>query len=149
MTRRSRFRAAFCLVFAVAATTAFAEIANRSPEELRNDADIIVVGTVQEIHAQRTTDELWDDQVGKVLFLVEKLEKGRGVRPGDQLKIGFWTKHWVGPSADTPPYGSGHHVPKPDPKAKIRVFIEIKDDGSYEVLLPNGFEELSPTKAAK
>lgn len=132
------------------ASTAFAEIANQTPEQLQKRSDLIVVGTVQEIQARRTTDELWDDQTGVVLFLVEKVDKGEKIAPGDQLKIAFWTKRWVGPKdANTPTYGSGHRLPKADPKAKVRVFVEIKEDGSYHALLPNGFNELSSTKASR
>ncbi|HEV7279920.1 MAG TPA: hypothetical protein VGN57_06860 [Pirellulaceae bacterium] len=151
MTRFLRARTMLFLGLAVAfATAAFAEIASRTPEQLQKAADVIVVGTVQEIHAQRTMDELWDDQVGTVLFLVEKVEKGDKVGPGDQMKIDFWTKRWVGPKgANMPTYGSGHFLPKADPQAKVRAFVQIKEDGSYHAILPNGFNELSPAGNAK
>lgn len=133
------------------ATAAFAAIPNRTPEQMQKDADLIVVGTVQEIDARRTTDELWNDQVGTVLFLVDKVEKGEKIGAGDQLKIGFWTKTWVGPEgASVPPHGAGHIVPKPSPDAKVRVYIDVKEDGTYEAILPNGFAPLTaPQKGAK
>ena len=145
---RSRIVLTFCLAIA-GATGAFAAIPNRTPEQLQQDADVIVVGTVQEIRAQRTTDELWHDQTGTVLFLIEKVEKGDKVQLGDQMKIGFWTKRWVGPPGQVPPHGNGHRLPKSDPKAKVRVFVQRKEDGSYEAILPNGFAELSPATAPK
>lgn len=139
------------LGLAVASATALlAAIPNQSPEQLQKNADLIAVGTVQEIDAEKTTDELWERQTGTVLFLVEKTEKGEKVAPGDQMKIGFWTQRWVGPKGvPVPTYGNGHDLPKPDPKAKVRVFVKIKEDGSYEALLPNGFAAIATAKPTK
>ena len=146
MFRRLRCGALLSLGMAVVSATAlFAAIPNRTPEQLQKDADVIVVGTVQEIHARRTTDELWDRQEGTVLFLVDKVEKekdGLKIEAGDQLNVGFWTMRWVGPRDEVPPYGAGHHLPKPDPQAKVRVFVQIEDDGTYKAVLPNGFAPL-------
>jgi hypothetical protein len=133
----------------VSASALFAAIPNQTPEQLQKNADLIVVGTVQEIHAQRTTDELWDRQTGTVLFLVEQVEKGDKIGPGDQMNIGFWTTDWVGPEGQQPPHGNGHYLPKPDPKAKVRVFVQIKEGGSYEAALPNGFAPLAAKKPSK
>jgi hypothetical protein len=150
MNRRLRAGIVLSIGIAVASATAlFAAIPNQTPEQLLKNADVIVVGTVQEIHAQRTTDELWDRQTGTVLFLVEQVEKGDKIGPGDQMNIGFWTTDWVGPEGKQPPHGNGHYLPKPDPAAKVRVFVQIKEDGSYEALLPNGFVSLSAKKPTK
>lgn len=140
------------IVSAITAAALFAAIPNRTPEQLQERSDVIVVGTVHEIHAQRTTDELWDNQKGTVLFHVEKVEKakeGQKIEAGDQLRIGFWTMRWVGPREDAPTYGAGHYLPKPDPTAKVRAYIGIKDDGTYEAILPNGLVPLNAEKPAK
>lgn len=150
MNRRLRAGIVLSIGIAVASATAlFAAIPNQTPEQLQKNADVIVVGTVQEIHAQRTTDELWDRQKGTVLFLVEQAEKGDKIGSGDQMNIGFWTTHWVGPEGKQPTHGNGHYLPKPDPVAKVRVFVQVKEDGGYEALLPNGFVSLSAKKPTK
>jgi hypothetical protein len=124
-----------------AASQARAEVPMVSPEELQKNADVIVTGKVQAVHAlewRSPSDRDYLDIVFLVALSVEKVEKGEGIKAGDPLFVRSWMlkkrpKDWVGPSG---------HGTAPGPGAQVRVFLQGKKDGWYVPLLPNGIEAL-------
>lgn len=132
------------ILAAAFSAVAVAEIARLSPEELKEDADAIVVGKAAEVRAKTDRDAGWERTHGVVIVQVEKSEKGDKLNAGDKVEIAFWTQRWVGRSSP-PPYGSGHDVPEVG--AIVRAHLKVQKDGTYEALLPNGLVPLpSATK---
>ena len=120
------------------ADVAGADIAPLSAEELQNGATDIVLATVVERTMTETTDGDWLDRRFSFTIEVEDVLKGSHVR-GDRIEgVTGWNRSWTG-SAPPPPSGSGHQ-PLPLQGEVAKFHLETTEDGSMQIMLPNGVE---------
>jgi hypothetical protein len=90
-------------------------MAERVPQQ-RKEADLVVVGTIKKITS--TESKFFDDGIQTnytAEVAVEKVEKGKGVKPGQTIKVG-WYRVTKSPSKPPPAaYGKSYPI-----KAKER-----------------------------
>ncbi|MEE3368296.1 MAG: hypothetical protein VX346_03015 [Planctomycetota bacterium] len=138
----------FCLLYLAGATSpAGAEKAPLSPEALQQEADAILVATIEEIRVQTEAAEYgevtgnWDWGIYLTLR-TESIVK----RPGNEnLVVGglearcFRIKSRRSMQGYLAPSG---HAPIPEIGTRVKVFLEQRKQG-WAVLLPNGIVPLS------
>ena len=115
-----------------------AEIAPLSAEDLQEGATNIVLATVIE----RTVVEIptgdWIDRQFSFTLQVEDVLKGSHAR-GDRIEnVAAWNRSWTGSHAP-PPSGMGHR-PLPLEGEVAKFHLETAEDGSMQIMLPNGVE---------
>ncbi len=114
------------------------DIAPLSADELQNGATDIVLATVVERTMTETTDGDWLDRRFSFTIEVEDVLKGSHVR-GDRIEgVTGWSRSWTG-SDPPPPSGSGHQ-PLPLQGEVAKFHLEAAEDGSMQIMLPNGVE---------
>ena len=119
-----------------------AEVPNQSPENLKKNATHIVTGKVLKMTEKSTKSANYDDIAGFCEITVTALEKGEGIETGKLVKARYSKRYWIG-KGDPPPGSSGHRgLPKKD--ETVRVYLSKAKDGGYDVILPNGFEKMTP-----
>jgi hypothetical protein len=147
LPRRTAIAAIGVVIFAAAALVARADVKDRTPAELREDASHIFTGTVK---AVASYDERGEDTVVTRFVAeieVDALEKGEGLAPKQLVYVRFrrlkevLTRGWVGPSG-------ARFVPERD--ARVRAYVRRDPaSGGTDLILPNGFEKLPPADAPK
>jgi len=127
-----------------AAPVALAELPPLSSEQLHSQASDIIQGKIVAIYSYDkpgTPEEMrrgpWVDTRSVAEVQVTKIEKGESFKQGEVAYVRFWRakerpRGWAGPGGNRPPRVDGD----------FRVFARRDKDGRYDVLLPNGFEEL-------
>src|SRR5262245_28574701 len=113
--------------------------APKSPERLREAASHIVTGEVTGIEVRCRYSEIEEggfDHAILCSIAVARVEKGEGVKPGEQLVARCFrpkTRLAVGQLASLQ-----GHWPVPAPGQQVRAYL-VKGRGTYEVVHPNGF----------
>ena len=124
-----------------------------SPEELQETATHIVVGKVLAVYARTEKAGDWEYTRRVAEVQVQKVEKGEGVKEKDLIYARYYNRKWIG-KGRLPPSDLGHW---PHPKAgeSWRVYVAKNaydgymfenNDGGFNVLGVNGFEELEREK---
>src|SRR5690348_16070303 len=82
--------------------TACAAVPRQTPDQLKNGATHIVVGTVTDIYT--STTKQGDSATIKIVaqIKIEKVEKGTGLNPGGLVYSRYWAAKWLG-KAPAPP----------------------------------------------
>lgn len=111
----------------------------QSIEELNKGSTHVVVGKLRTTYTKETTSEGFVYLHGIAELVVMKAEKGEGVKEGEVLYVRYWTCWWAARSFP-PPYTRGHYVPAEG--KDVRVYLQREKDGTYGVLVPNGFEAI-------
>ena len=78
-------------------STARAEKAPLSPEELRKTATHVVVGKVTAIYTRTETAGDWQYTLYVAEIQVAETEKGDGVKKGDLVYARYWHRRWISP----------------------------------------------------
>lgn len=117
---------------------AAAEIANMSAEKLASVATHIVVGELREIYSSVTRTKDWVKTKSVAALSVRQVEKGTGLTRGEVIYAKMWKKGWVGKGRPEPG-ASGHRPVKKG--VLVRAHL-VRRDGAFEVLLPNGLQEI-------
>ncbi len=120
------------------ATAAPAEVPTRTPDQLKQQAQNIVVGQVQAVYrtSERQANHEHTDAVAEIR--ITAVEKGSTFKPGDLVYARFWNRTWLG-TGSPPPGSSGHHG-TPKKGDSVRVYLGRGEDQGHDVLLPNGFQ---------
>ena len=143
--RKIVIAAALAALFACAAAVR-AEIPNRSPEQLRQDASHILTGTVRAVYSFESPVEnerehaVFGQYAAEIL--IDAVEKGEGLAPKTVTYVRFRKllrapDGWAG--------GSGSRL-IPATGSRVRAFVRREADGTVELVLPNGFEVLDAPK---
>ena len=128
----------FLISILLVACDAQAEVPLMSPDELTDNATHIVVGKVRAVYLTTHKTKEWEDTDWVAEIAVMDTEKGAGINSSDVIYAHYWNKKWIG-KADPDPHSHGHGgVSKGD---FVRAYLKRKD-GTYHVLLPNGFATL-------
>ena len=132
LTTAAAVSALFCSV-------ARSEVPLMSPEELRSDASLVVIGKVRAVYRSEKITGNWERITSVAELAVASVEKGESVRPGGVVYAQFWNQR---PIEEGPPepHSSGHHAV--DVGDHVRAYLVTKQ-GAYHALLPNGFVKLS------
>ncbi|HEY3393451.1 MAG TPA: hypothetical protein VGK58_12140 [Lacipirellulaceae bacterium] len=118
------------------AGVAYAEIPNKTPDQLEELASHIFSGKVVKIYsAVERASPKWEFTYSVAEIQVADVEKGE--HEGRLAYVRFWQKRFTG---DGPPEPSHYgHRRVPEIGAKTRVYVMTEEDGGYDVLSPNGF----------
>jgi hypothetical protein len=113
--------------------------APKSPERLREAASHVVTGEVTRIEISSVYSEIEEgsfDYAIRCTIAVDTVEKGEGVKPGDQINANCFrpkTRLAFGQFASLQ-----GHSPIPAPGQKVRAYL-VKGRVTYSVVHPNGF----------
>ena len=121
-----------------------AEVPLLSSDGLKTEATHIVVGKVRAVYSTTTKSKDWEDTNSVAELSVLNVEKGGLVTGSDVIYAHFWNKKWIGKGKPEPHSGGhdgGHDgVKKGD---VVRAHL-VRKEGTYQVILPNGFASLKP-----
>ncbi len=101
------------------------------PPEARKDASYVITGTVDGVYLWQT--QRYNNYVIKIL--VEKVDRGTGIRPGDFFYASCFQRR---PSAPPEPSAQGHRwVPRLD--QRIRAYVNERN-GEHEGVYADWFD---------
>ena len=107
-----------------------------SPDELQRRAEVVVVGTVNEVTVTATqTKSQFSNWIVKIDATVERADKGStAIQMGKTLRVECWSLKqrpygWVGPSG---------HYNIPAKGARFRMWLTRNEAGNWSPLTPNG-----------
>jgi hypothetical protein len=120
---------------ALVTSEARAEVPLRRPDELKRESTHIIVGKLRMVYRSVEPGGDFEQTRGIAEIVVEKVEKGVGPNVGEVVYARFWNQRWVG-KGEVPPHSRGHRVPTKS--AAVRAYLKRDQEGSYDVLLPNG-----------
>ena len=128
------------MIVATLATAAWgADIAQKSPQDLVDIADEIVLGVVESRSMEQTTNEEWLERRFTYQVRVEEDSEKGGLEQGDVIRVDAATRRWIG-SDPMPPSGTGHFpLPMVGELARFHL-VEVTGDNAYMVVVPNGVE---------
>ena len=116
--------------------------------QLEKEATHIVVGKVRSISSTQQVKGEWGFTNYVAEIAIDKVEKGEGLKAGDDVQVRYYSQGWRG-SGSPPPFDSGHS-PRPKQDDSVRVYLVnhgyngagYTTDGRYDVYYKNGFEIL-------
>lgn len=119
------------------AAAAYAEIPNKSPDQLEELASHIFSGKVLKIYStvDRSSPKL-EFTYSVAEIQVADIEKGE--HEGRLAYVRFWHKRFMGDGPPEPSHYGHRGVPKVGSHTRVYVMTE-EEDGGYDVLSPNGF----------
>lgn len=113
-----------------------AEASPLSNEELAARATIVVHGTVESIDIERVLNNLYDDRSYEAVLLLDRVERGEELEPGDRVRVRYWRRAALDPSAASSVAG---FLPLPQVGTEAWLFATSNDDGTQTPILPNGW----------
>jgi hypothetical protein len=139
------------VLLSVLAMAVHAAVPAMSPEQLRKESTHVVVGKVTEVYTSAPVKQ-GDGSTTHIVAQIEvqKVEKGGGLEVGKVVYARYWASKYIGKG--TPPIGSGdQYSDYPKVGDRVRVYLshngknfvaDTRKDGGYDVMFPNGFEDL-------
>lgn len=108
-------------------------------EDLASRAEVIVHGTVESIAVERDLNNLFDERSFTAILLVDRVERGEGIAPGDRLSVEYWRRQ---PLAEGASDSVGGYWPLPWKGDETWVFArrDVENPSRLTPLLPNGWE---------
>lgn len=130
---------AICTLFVVgSAHAARRDVPLLAPQQLLEMAtDVILARVLPDVKIEESREGGWARRDFTFPLLVEDVEKGDATR-GDRIEATAWHRTWVG-LGDPPPSSAGHN-PLPLAGEVARFHLRRNDEGTLEVVLPNGVE---------
>lgn len=129
------------IILGVLPATARAALPPLSPDELKDRAEVVVTGKVDEALTTIERKKSSSIYVVNLTVTIETVEKGeRTVSPGKTMEIRCWRirkSRMVGPAG---------HGPIPAKGSRFRMWLRKDSKGYWEPLEPNGIELLEPAK---
>ena len=140
-------------LLALTAADASAAVAPHPPEEMMEEATHVVRGKVvaRSSKTQKARSEgksrsdflIARDRIFKITVKVTALEKGKGLKQGNELTFEAWQ-----PSTRFPPLpGLQGHQPVPDKGDEVKAYLLYNEKSkTYHPFMPNGIEILKRGK---
>ena len=146
---RSCFAAFLFGFLALTAVDASAAVAPHSKESMMEEATHVVRGKVVALISKTQKSKVERgllvarDRIFKITVKISALEKGKGVKEGDELTLEAWQ-----PSTRFPPLpGPQGHQPVPDKGDLVKTYLLYnKKTKTYYPIMPNGIEILEQGK---
>lgn len=113
-----------------------AEVASRTPDQLRNMASTIITGTVQQIYEVVEISDGFETRDRVAEISVQSTDKG--VEGAPLVYARYWSRRWIARTA--PPTTGYGHRDVPTKGDKVQVFLTHAEDGGLDVVYPNGFQ---------
>ena len=138
--------AATLLLVVFAKSAVFAAKLLTPKPQLEKEATHIVVGKVRSISFTQQVKGEWGFTNYVAEIAIDKVEKGEGLKAGDDVQVRYYSQGWRG-SGSPPPFDSGHS-PRPKQDDSVRAYLVnhgyngagYTTDGRYDVYYKNGFE---------
>ena len=109
------------------------------PEELKQEASDVAVGTVKRNYSSvERIDSQWEFTYRILEIQIEGIEKGSTNSIGKLAYFRIWNKRFVGPG--TPEPGDYGHRSIPDVGNRVRAYLRRAADGGQDALRPNGIQ---------
>ena len=93
-----------------------AAVPDKSPDDMKEEADAVFVGEILVVHARASTKKAFGGESTTFNFIsnikIESVEKGEGLKPGVELQVDTWKHEWKGPLL--PPPGNRGHFHNPE-----------------------------------
>jgi hypothetical protein len=107
-------------------------------EDLAARAEVIVHGTVESISIVRDVTNQFDERSFSAMLLVDRVERGEGIAPGDRVTVEYWRRR---PLAEGVRDAVGGYAPLPWQGDSAWVFArrDAENSGPLMPLLPNGW----------
>jgi hypothetical protein len=118
---------------------ATAEVPDRSAEDMEGAASDVFIGKLRALYRSVRRAEQYEETSGLAEIVVDKVEKGDGVKPGQVVFARYWNRQWIG-RGNPPPGSRGHR--NPPEGTLVRAYVTRGDDGTFEAMLPNGLLEI-------
>lgn len=136
---RRGLKVLLAVIAAVLTTTARADIATKSPQELTEIADEIVLGVVESRSMAESTNGSWLERDFTYQVRVEDGSEKGDLERGDVIQVRAANRRWTG-SDPMPPSGTGHSpLPIVGELARFHL-VRIAGEDAFMVVLPNGVE---------
>src|SRR3954464_14987145 len=140
------FVAISAILIAFTSSAARAEVADMGLEKLAAMATDIFAGKLIKIYLVVETTAEWVTTYSVAEVQVAAVEKGTCVAKLVYLR--FWRRKYRGKGSA--PDGSYGHRNIPEVGAQVRAYVREMDDGGYDVILPNGIQQVAvPAKEQK
>ena len=135
--------------FTLVAFDASAAVAPHPPEEMMEEATHVVRGKVVALTSKTQKSKvergllIARDRIFKITLKLTAVDKGKGVKEGDQLTFEAWQ-----PSTRIPAMpGPQGHQPVPDKGDLVKTYLLYnKKTKTYHPFMPNGIEILEQAK---
>ena len=149
---RSCFAAFLVGFLALTAVDASAAVAPHSKESMMEEATHVVRGKVIALSSKTQKSKyekdllIARDRIFKITVEVIAVEKGKGVKEGDELTLEAWR-----PSTRFPPLpGPQGHQPVPSKGDLVKTYLLYdKNTKNYHPFMPNGIDILKEAKESK
>jgi hypothetical protein len=141
--KRTRIAAWTVMALSIASPL-LAEVPPLKEEELREKAQLVVVGSVKGIKTREVSPQSGFVNINYTLTVsVQSVEKGQLETDDKSIVVHAWSAKkrpsgWAGPG--------GHYALKGDrglaylkKGSGVQLFLQRKKDGTYDILSPNGF----------
>ena len=149
---RSCFAAFLAGLVALTAFDVSAAVAPHSKESMMEEATHVVRGKVVALSSKTQKSKyekdllIARDRIFKITVEVIAVEKGKGVKEGDELTLEAWR-----PSTRFPPLpGPQGHQPVPSKGDHVKTYLLYdKNTKNYHPFMPNGIDILKEAKESK
>ena len=149
---RSCFAAFLFGFLALTAVDASAAVAPHSKESMMEEATHVVRGKVVALISKTQKSKVERgllvarDRIFKITVKISALEKGKGVKEGDELTLEAWQ-----PSTRFPPLpGPQGHQPVPEKGELVKTYLLYnKNTKTYHPFMPNGIKILKKARDSK
>jgi hypothetical protein len=124
-----------------------------SPDRLGRMATHVVTGKVTAVYERTETVDDWNYTRYVAEVRVDGCEKGDGVKKGDIVYVRYWRRAWAGKGAPNPRAVTYQYRHLPGAGEALRIYLARNSydgftvdnkDGGFNVIGPNGFEQLLP-----
>ncbi len=107
-------------------------------EDLASRAAVIVHGTVESITIVRDVTNFFDERSFTAVLLVDRVERGEGLSPGDRVNVEYWRRQ---PLVEGSSGSVGGYAPLPWEGSTAWLFArrDTEAPGALAPLLPNGW----------
>jgi hypothetical protein len=143
------------LLVGLLSPTLMADKPEMTPQELREEATHVVKGKVIKIDCESARKGDLYETTYRAKVMITKVEKGYGLRVDSYVYVRYGTEEWLGAIGPDDLIETGDHTNRPHEGQTLRIYMKgnrhaaggsllkgKNKQNDFNVLLPNGFQEL-------